>query len=154
MTTLEVSNLRPGDELPSFDRGITQEQIDRFEYVGQDAAGQDGNGPPPLNIHTDSERAREMGLTRPVASGQMSFALLHELLARSFGADFRQGGELSVTFLKPVYGDDTVTARGVVEEAETAEGRTSMALRVWLENQDGVQTCAGQARVTIPSPLT
>ncbi len=154
MTTFEAAGLRSGDELPGFTRAVTQEQIDRFEYVGQDAAGQDGNGPPPVNIHTDTERAREMGLTRPIASGQMSFAFLHELLARQFGADFRQGGELLVTFLKPVYEDDTVTARGVVEEAETVEGRMTLSLRVWLENQDGVQTCAGRAEVTVPSPLT
>ena len=144
---------QPGEELVGYAKVITQEAIDRFEYVGQDAAGQDGNGPPPVNIHTDDARAREMGLTRPVASGQMSFAFLHELLARRFGADFRQGGDLSVTFLKPVYGGDRVAAHGVVEEVDTEDGRAVVNLRVWLENQEGVQTCAGRAEVTVPSPL-
>ena len=146
-------NINSGEELAGSVKVITQEAIDRFEYVGQDAAGQDVNGPPPVNIHTDDARAREMGLTRPVASGQMSFAFLHELLARRFGADFRQGGDLSVTFLKPVYGGDSVTAHGVVEEIDTEDGRAVVNLRVWLENQDGVQTCAGRAVVTVPSPL-
>ncbi len=146
-------NIKSGEELVGSVKVITQEAIDRFEYVGQDAAGQEGNGPPPVNIHTDDARAREMGLTRPVASGQMSFAFLHELLARRFGADFRQGGDLSVTFLKPVYGGDSVTAHGVVVEVDTKDGRAVVKLRVWLENQDGVQTCAGRAVVMVPSPL-
>ena len=154
MSSTRTVNLNPGDELIGVAKVINQEAIDRFEYVGQDAAGQDGNGPPPVNIHTDDARAREMGLTRPVASGQMSFAFLHELLARRFGADFRQGGDLSVTFLKPVYGGDRVTARGVVEEVDTHDGRAVIQLRCWLENQDGVQTCAGRAEVIIPSPWT
>ena len=148
-----AANISTGEELLGSRKVITQEAIDRFEYVGQDAAGQDGNGPPPVNIHTDDARAREMGLTRPVASGQMSFAFLHELLARRFGADFRQGGDLSVTFLKPVYGGDNVTAHGVVEAVGAEGGRVVASLRVWLENQEGVQTCAGRAEVTVPSPF-
>jgi acyl dehydratase len=84
----------------------------------------------------------------------MSFAYLHELLARQFGADFRQGGQLSVTFLKPVYDGDTVTAHGVVIGKDKIEHRTRFTLRVWLENQHGEKTSVGHAQVIIPSPLT
>ncbi|GIS83135.1 MAG: hypothetical protein CM1200mP15_17670 [Dehalococcoidia bacterium] len=58
-----------------------------------------------------------MGLERPIASGQMSYSYIHELLCREFGIDFRQGGDLSGhLFPKPVYAGDTVTGNGIVED--------------------------------------
>ena len=128
--------------------------MDRFETVGRSGAHQDQAEAAPVNIHTDAARAKEIGLARPIASGQMPFAYLHELLARAFGADFRQGGQLSVTFLKPLYDGDVVTAHGVVQTREEVADRTKLHLQVWVENQHGEKTSAGEAEVTIPSPLT
>jgi hypothetical protein len=42
----------------------------------------------------------------------------------------------------------------VVQEIESANGRTKRRLQVWLENQEGIKTCAGEAEVLVPSPLT
>jgi hypothetical protein len=47
-----------------------------------------------------------------------------------------------------------VTAHGVVQEKALENRRTRLHLRVWLENQDGVTTCSGEAEVVVPSPLT
>jgi acyl dehydratase len=152
--TLQKIPLNVGDSLPPIPKVVTQEKIDRFEAVGWLFVSGDGIAETPTNIHTNVDSAREMGLPRPVASGQMSFAYLHELLARQFGADFRQGGQLSVTFLKPVYDGDTVTAHGVVIGKEKIEHRTRFTLQVWLENQHGEKTSVGHAQVIIPSPLT
>jgi acyl dehydratase len=152
--TLQESSLNVGDCLPPVIKNITQEKIDRFETVGGMLGSDNGEAGKPTNIYTDTARAREMGLARPVASGQMSFAYLHELLARQFGFDFRQGGQLSVTFLKPVYAGDTLTARGVVTSKEDLDHRTRLSLQVWLENQQGKKTSVGYAEVFIPSPLT
>ena len=146
--------LAVGDHLPAITKNVTQEKMDRFEQVGRMLKSKGQEEPAPINIHTDAIRAREMGLSRPVASGQMSFAYLHELLARRFGADFRQGGQLSVTFLRPVYLGDVVTARGVVIKQEKVEHRTRLFLQVWLENRNGQRTATGEAEVIIPSPLT
>ena len=66
----------------------------------------------------------------------------------------RDRGDLSVTFLKPVYAGDTVTANGIVEDRKNVDGRTTLSLNVWLENQDGNKTSTGKATVTIPSPRT
>ncbi len=140
---------------------VTQEDMDRFEAVAGMAAGSGDALAGPVNIHTDSDKARSMGLASPVASGQMSFAYIHELLARHFGADFRQGGELGVTFLKPVYAGDTVTAAGMVGQVHRGkadngrgEERATFTVEVWVENQRGERVAAGEARVTVPSPLT
>lgn len=153
MTTRETA-LNVGDQLPGFTKAMTQDKMDLFESVARLAVQPELGAAPPVNIHTDASRAEELGLTRPIASGQMSFAYLHELLARVFGVDFRQGGRLSVTFLKPVYAGDMVTAHGVVQAKESVNGRTTLRLQVWLENQEGIKTCAGDGEVVIPSPLT
>ena len=124
--TTKAAELKVGDELPGIAKMVTQDKMDRFEAVARLAVHPDQGAVPSDNIHTNSERAKELGLNRPIASGQMSFAYLHELLSRVFGADFRQGGQLAVTFLKPVYDGDTVTAHGVVLENETVDGRAKL----------------------------
>ena len=145
-----------GQRLVGEPKRVTQEDMDLFEAVAGMAAPVADEPAGPVNIHTDSDKGRSMGLASPVASGQMSFAYVHELLARHFGADFRQGGELGVTFLKPVYAGDTVTAQGVLRPTATepGEGRVGFAVEVWVENQRGERVAAGEARVTVPSPLT
>jgi 3-hydroxybutyryl-CoA dehydratase len=152
--TLQQSSLNVGDRLPPITRTVTQEKLGRFEVVGEILVSDNSEAGIPTNIHTDTVSAQEMGLARPVASGQMSFAYLHELLARQFGPDFRQGGQLSVTFLKPVYAGDTLTAGGVVSSKENIDHRTQLRLQVWLENQQGEKTSVGNAEIIIPSPLT
>ena len=102
---------------------MTQDKMDLFESVARLAVQPEQGAAPSVNIHTDADRAKELGLTRPIASGQMSFAYLNEMLSRAFGIDFRQGGQLSVTFLKPVYDGDTVTAHGACELKQPARFR-------------------------------
>jgi acyl dehydratase len=151
--TLQQSSLSVGDCLPPVIKTVTQEKMDRFEAVSEMLGSDDGEAGMPTNIHTNTTSAQETGLGRPVASGQMSFAYLHELLARQFGPDFRQGGQLSVTFLKPVYAGDSLTARGVVSSKECINHQTRLSLQVWLENQQGEKTAVGNAQIIIPSPL-
>ena len=143
-----------GHRLAPVTKTVSQDKIDRFESLSRSLrSGQEE--PAPSNLHTDAAQARRMGLAGPIASGQMSFAYLHELLARQFGDDFLWGGRLSVTFVKPVAAGDTVTAQGVVQERRSEAGgpRTHYVLEVWLENQRGERTSLGEAQVTVPSPL-
>jgi MaoC like domain len=150
----ERLGLAVGDYLPSLTKLVTQKKMNQFEQAGRLIKSEMPEESIPTNIHTDVKRAREMGLSRPAASSQMSFAYLHELLARQFGIDFRQGGRLSVTFLRPVYAGDVVTAHGMVVKQEKLEHRAKLTLQVWLENQNGERTASGEAEVIIPSPLT
>ncbi len=149
-----VAAMPVGHRLPSLTKTLSQDKIDRFESLSRALRfGQEE--PPPSNIHTDAAQARRLGLPGPIASGQMSFAYLHELLARQFGDDFLWGGHLSVTFLKPVAAGDTVTAQGQVRECRSEAGgrRIHYTLEVWLENQRGERTSWGEAQGTTPSPL-
>ena len=150
----EINNLDIGYRLNSVSKTLDQDRMDRFEKVGRILITEGEETDEPTNIHTDPEKAKAMGLERPIASGQMSYSYIHEMLCREFGIDFRQGGDLSVTFLKPVYAGDTVTTNGIVEDSQDVDGRRTLSINVWLENQDGNKTSTGSANVTIPSPRT
>ena len=91
---------------------------------------------------------------QPNSAKLMSFAYLHELMASNYGIDFRQGGELDVRFLKPLRSGEKYTAHGSITQEKREGNRTSLHLRVWLETQDGSTAASGQAKVTVPSPLT
>ncbi len=98
--------------------------------------------------------AGEWALDGPTAARLMSFAYLHQLVAGSYGVDFRQGGQLDVRFLQPLRTGELYTAHGSISEDKTEGQRTRLCLRVWLEAQDGTTAAFGQAKVTVPSPLT
>lgn len=146
--TLGHATLRVGDSLAPIAKLVSAEKIAAFQAAEPAASST------PVNALTRESRARATGLAAAVAPEQMCFAYLHELLDRQFGADFRQGGRLSVNFLKPVRSGDTVTAHGVVTARDEMGHRSRFLVELWLESQQGEKTCAGQAEVTVPSPLT
>ena len=98
--------------------------------------------------------ACEWALDGPAAARLMSFAYLHQLVASSYGIDFRQGGQLDVHFFKPLLPGEKFTARGSIAQEKPEGHRTSLCLQVWLEAQDGTTVAFGQAQVIVPSPLT
>ena len=98
--------------------------------------------------------ACEWAVDGSAAARLMSFAYLHQLMANSYGIDLRQGGQLDVRFLKPLSPGGKFTAHGSIFQEKPEAHRTSLCLRVWLEAQDGTTAAFGQAKVTVPSPLT
>lgn len=98
--------------------------------------------------------ACEWAVDGSAAARLMSFAYLHQLMASSYGIDFRQGGQLDVRFLKPLSPGGKFTAHGSIFQEKLEAHRTILCLRVWLEAQDGTTAAFGQAKVTVPSPLT
>ena len=98
--------------------------------------------------------ACEWAVDGPTAARLMSFAYLHQLLATSYGIDFRQGGQLDVSFLKPLCPGGKFFAHGSISREKPEAHRTSHYLRIWLEAQDGTTAAFGQAKVTVPSSLT
>ncbi len=145
-----------GEELPPVTKIIEEETIEQFESVHGMLAGP--SAAPVLHSvgasHTGAGLASGMGLAATVAPGELGLAYLHELLDRRFGADFRQGGTLTVNFRRPMYAGDSLTAHGVVTGKEPADDRVAWRLQVWLENRRGEAVITGDARVTVPSPLT
>ncbi|WP_439628732.1 MaoC family dehydratase [Shinella sp.] len=106
------------------------------------------------NIHTDPDMASGFGLRGAVAQGSHLTTILNELMVRSFGKDYWNGGSISVSYIKMVRPGDTVTPHAqVVETRELPDGRTAVDLKVWIENQTGEVTTAGTAKVITHRPV-
>lgn len=144
------------EALPSLEKRITEESIEQFEAARRTLIGSQADLARDLrsNVHASADLASGMGLAATVAPEEMGLAFLHELMDRRYGIDFRQGGRLSVNYRRPMYAGDVLTAKGMVARSETDGGRTTSSLQVWLENRRGEMVITGEARVTVPSPLT
>lgn len=89
----EEPSPKAGCPLPTLTKSVNQANIDQFQKAGRLLVFQFGpQRSLPVQSNTDGEQNRPDDLSRSRASDQMGFAYLHEILARRFGADFRQGG--------------------------------------------------------------
>lgn len=78
----------------------------------------------PGNIHSDIDVAKRTGLDATIAQGVMTLAFASELMTRLHGAAWIERGEISVTFTKPVFADDTVTVSATeIEDGHTIEAK-------------------------------
>ena len=128
-----AERLEIGAELPSFEKTISQRQIDCYSGVR------------PKSIHTDPEWAREKGFAAPLAQAMMSTAYVSQLMVKFLGEGFVKGGKMSVAFIKPVLAGETLTVRGTVKSREGEGERTRVTVEVWCENRAGVKTMVGTA---------
>ena len=146
------------ETLPVLEKRVTEEVIEGFVAAGRlmlPAESYEAATAGPANIHGGAALAQGMGLAAAVAPAELGLAYLHELLDRRFGRDFRQGGRLAVHYRRPIYAGDTLTAQGVVAQAERdTVGRVPWQLQIWLANQRGERAIDGTAWVIVPSPLT
>lgn len=102
------------------------------------------------NIHTDPEAAKAWGLGTALVQGGQLVAYLNEFLLRTFRAGYLEGGEINVSFIKPVRPGDTVTAKAESKGESVVGGRRRAELDVWLENQQGEKVTAGKAAAFLP----
>ena len=122
-----------GGELPPLTKTIAQRQLDCYSGVR------------PHSIHTDPEWAHKKGFRAPLVQAMMSTAYVSQLMMQCAGEGFVKGGRMSVSFIKPVFVDETLTVRGRVKSREAEGDGTRVTVEVWCENQDGVKTMVGTA---------
>ena len=122
-----------GGELPPLTKTIAQRQIDCYSGVR------------PHSIHTDPEWAHKKGFRAPLVQAMKSTAYVSQLMMQCAGEGFVKGGRMSVSFIKPVFVDETLTVRGRVKSREAEGDGTRVTVEVWCENQDGVKTMVGTA---------
>ena len=134
----DAASVKVGDELPGIDKQISQRQIDAY------------SGVKPRSIHTDEAWARARGFRAPLAQAMMSTAYVSELMTRLLGAGYVKGGNLSMSFIKPVIAGDRLTVHGVVKEKRPEGAATRVVVEVWCENQDGEKTAVGTASGLVP----
>ena len=122
---------------PTISKAITLEKMQRFM------------GPVTQSIHADPELAKSWGVGTPIVQGGHLVAFINELMLRSFGNGFLLGGDVSVTFIKPVRPGDTVMPRATPTRRTTVDGRERVDCDVWLENQNGDKVCVGTAHAFV-----
>ncbi len=128
-----------GAELRSITR--TVEQADITAYA--EASG-DFNP-----IHIDEEFARTTRFGGTIAHGMMIAAMLSELMAAEFAADWTNAGQLKIRFRSPVRPGDSVTAHGEVSRVrEVAEG-TRVTCSIGIRTDKGDSAITGNATVVV-----
>lgn len=139
---LGTDSVRPGAALPALEVTITQEQASVFSRAGEYVR----------NIHSDLAVARAGGLRLPIVQGQQQCGLVTGLLTRFFGTSFYAGGWLRVKFVAPVEVFEPLVVGGVVTGTEpVADGRTRVALEVWVRRGDGRLSTVGWAHADVPA---
>lgn len=138
MTDTLLENLEPGDALPERTHEVDWEDILKFNrYVT--------GGVDTKNIHTDDEVARKAGLPRAVATGRHPVSFITELMVDHLGMGFITGGEIDVSFVKPIFPGDVLTLKAVLREKSPEYGATRCLFDVSLTNQDGTAVTVGTA---------
>lgn len=127
-----------GEKLPELVKDITQEGINRY-------ANATGDFNP---IHVDEEFARGTPFKGTIAHGFYIFAFVSELMMRSFGKRWTNGGRVDVRFKRPVRPGDTITLRAILADREIAGGLSWLVFDMVWENQMEQPVLSG--RVSIP----
>jgi 3-hydroxybutyryl-CoA dehydratase len=98
-------------------------------------------------IHAREDAGKEQGLGGALVQGGQLVAYLNQMMTDNFGEGYLRGGEISVSFIKPVRPGDAVRGRGVVQEIRVEGATQRLICEVWLENQAGEKTTVGTASV-------
>ena len=130
-----------GAELPTIERKITQQGIERYAH----AAG-DFNP-----IHLDQEFAATTQFGGTIAHGMMVIAFLSEMMTRAYGNDWASTGRLKLRLRAPSYPGDTLTAHGQVKSVTEEDGHIVIRCGVGVTNQNGDVVISGDASVAAES---
>ena len=138
MTDTPLENLKIGDALPERTHRVDWEDILKFNrYVT--------GGVDTKNIHTDDEVARKAGLPRAVATGRHPVSFITELMVDHLGFGFITGGEVDVSFVKPIFPGDVLTLTATLKEKTPEDGAIRYLFDVSLTNQDSAAVTVGTA---------
>lgn len=129
------ADLPIGSPLPSLRKRVTLKQMIVFSMSERSAE----------NMHTDTQAARAIGLTNPIAQGLMSTGYLADLCTNFFEETWFTSGWTSMAFLRPIYANDTLVVRGVVSGRQEEAAGTRIELEVWCEDEEGRLVTAGRA---------
>lgn len=98
-------------------------------------------------IHNDQAAAEREGLPAPIAVGPQTAALIFKMMSLSFDEGWYAGGKASLTFRRPIFCHEFISAKGRVKEKQPEGDKTRLVCEVWIEKADGVKavvgTCSG-----------
>ncbi|TAM66944.1 MAG: hypothetical protein EPN48_14835 [Microbacteriaceae bacterium] len=95
------------------------------------------------SIHTDRDVAIESGMKDTVAQGLMLACYVSEWATGLFGPSWFQSGWMTLSFLSPVFPEDTVSVFGVVTGVREGPTGATVELETWVETHEGVKAAVG-----------
>lgn len=128
-----------GDALPTVRREITQSNIDAYRRVSGDNN----------RIHHDAEFASSTRFGGVIAHGMLTLALVSEMMASAFGAEWLATGNLRVRFRGAARPGDVLETSGTVAKIETGSEGADLSCNFELRNADsGERIITGTASLT------
>ena len=130
-----LSHVSVGGNLPSVEKVISQERINRWAELSGD-----------FNLlHVDPSYAAKTPFKGTIAHGPMSLAFLNELMMKCFELDWLHGGILAdVRFVSPVRPGDRITVKGVITAISNQHDRQYAECDLFVEKQDGTKAVIGR----------
>ena len=129
-----------GDTLPTVERLITQERIQRYAEASGDFNP----------VHVDADFAAGSQFGRTIAHGMLVAASISEMMTMAFANDWPSTGRLKLRFRAPVYPGDTIIASGEVKRIVERDGVRRISSAVAVKRQTGEEAITGEATVTLP----
>ena len=130
-----------GDHLPKVEKGVTQEDIERYARASGDFN--------PIHMNADFAAGSQFG-TR-IAHGMMVAAAITEMMTSAFGRAWLNTGRMKIRFRSPVYPGDLITAVGRVKSVREAASGSEIACAVEITRGSGEVAISGDATVTVSS---
>ena len=96
-------------------------------------------------IHAQEDAGKDTGLGGALVQGGQLVAYLNQMMTNNFGESYLRGGDIAVSFIKPVRPGDVIITKGIVQEIRPEGAKIRVMCEVWLENQDGEKTTVGTA---------
>ena len=131
--------MQKGDPLPTIEKLIAQEQIEKYARASGDFNP----------IHVDHEFATTTQFGGTIAHGMMVAATISEMMVTAFGRNWPESGSMKIRFRSPVRPGQRVISQGKVRRIETSDGATKISCSVSVVKDDGETAIAGQAEVII-----
>ncbi|AEG13970.1 MaoC domain protein dehydratase [Desulfofundulus kuznetsovii DSM 6115] len=131
--------MEKGFLLPPVTKKVTQQKINKYAQAAKDFNP----------LHLDEDFARNTIFKGTVAHGLLSVAYISEMMTNWLGTNWLEGGELDITFLKPVRPGDTITAGGKVIDCVIEGSAKKFICEVYCINQRGEMVIKGMANCWI-----
>jgi acyl dehydratase len=83
-------------------------------------------------IHAEEDAGKEKGLGGALVQGGQLVAYLNQMMTNNFGEGYLRGGDIAVSFIKPVRPGGVITTKGIVQEIRPeGQGSGSCARSGW-----------------------
>ena len=133
-------DVQEGQETPPFERVTDLMNWNRYAAVNDEF----------LFVHMDEEAAKAANMPGVFGMGNVRWAYMHNMLTLWIG-DSGSIKKIDTQYRGLNFKGDTLTAKGKVTRKYVEDGANLLDLDVWVENQNGENTCPGHATVRLPA---